>query len=271
MVTKLAAIPGRNANVPRDEEFDETAVMVTEQIQQVAPSVFPDNPTREVEESFNVPTGNSQGVHSHITSTSGARNLEGNNGVHNGCNPGSVRSMVSHATIRPVLLLVLAASVVLFGTGLQQGSSIAMAIVLVVSIMTVLELASTSLGERVSELMTNLMRRMLSLSDDPQKRTFELMKVLGFKESEMKPFASALGIETIAGLTGIGKEEWFESANNTKLGDFRSKRLWLGLCAFRPYYDTFGEQKALDGKRVQYCIPTNLAFQSTMARVIIKL
>ena len=29
-------------------------------------------------------------------------------------------------------------------------------------------------------------------------------------------------------------------------------RLWLGLCAFRPYYDTFGEQKALDGKRVQY-------------------
>ena len=155
------------------------------------------------------------------------------NGVHNGCNPGSVRSMVSHATIRPVLLLVLAASVVLFGTGLQQGSSIAMAIVLVVSIMTVLALTSTSLGERVSELMTNLMRRMLSLSDDPQKRTFELMKVLGFKESEMKPFASALGIETIAGLTGISKEEWFESASNAKLGEFRSKRLWLGLCAFR--------------------------------------
>ena len=59
MVIKLAAIPGRNTNVPRDEEFDETAVMVTEHIQQVAPSVFPDNPTREVEGSFNVPTGNS--------------------------------------------------------------------------------------------------------------------------------------------------------------------------------------------------------------------
>ena len=42
----------------------------------------------------------------------------------------------------------------------------------------------------------------------------------------MKPFASALGIETIAGLTGIGKEEWFESASNAKLVEFRSKQLW---------------------------------------------
>ena len=115
-----------------------------------------------------------------------------------------------------------------------------------------LALTSTSLGERVSELMTNFMWRMLSLADDLQKKTFELMKVLGFKESEMKPFAYALGIEIIAGLTGISKEECFESASNAKIGEFHSKQLWLGLCAFRPYYDTFGEQKALGGKRVHY-------------------
>ena len=81
----------------------------------------------------------------------------------------------------PVLLLVLAASVVLYRTGSQQGSSITMAIILVVSIMTVLTLTSTSLGEMVSKLITNLMR-MLSFADDPQKRTFELMEVLDFKE-----------------------------------------------------------------------------------------
>ena len=115
MVMKVEAIPGCNANVLRDEEFDEITVMVTEQIQQVAPSVFPDNPTREVQESFNVPIGISQGLKA---STSGAHNLERNNRIHNELNLGSVRSTVSHATIRPVLLLVFATSVVLFGTRL---------------------------------------------------------------------------------------------------------------------------------------------------------
>ena len=147
MVMILEMNPGRNANGPGNE-FDETAEVTEHLTQDVAPFVSPDNPTREVEEEFNDANGNSQGVHSHITSTSGAHNLERENGVSNNTNPRSVRSTVSHATNRAVLSLALASSsVVLLGTGLHQGSSVVFSLGSAVSIMTIISTSVQGVGK----------------------------------------------------------------------------------------------------------------------------
>lgn len=248
MVMILELNPGRNANGPGNE-FDETAEVTEHLMQEVAPFVSPDIPTREVEEEFNDANGNFQGVRSHITSTSGARNLEREEGVSNDTNPRSVRSTGSHATNRSVLSLALAASsVVLLGTGLHQGSSVVFSLGSAVSIMTIISSTSVSLGEKVSQMMNSL-ARMLSFADDPQRRTSDLMKVLGFRDNEINPFMECICIESIAGFTGIEEAEWFEAACEVKISELRCKRLWLGLCAFRRYYETFERRKGLGGNK----------------------
>jgi hypothetical protein len=316
MVMTLEAIPGRNANVPRDEEFDETAE-VTEQIQQVAPSVFPDNPTREVtQRGDDDATGNSQGVQSHIASTSGARNLEGNNGIHNERNPGSVRSTVvrsmvphtspefptrevaqrgaddatgnsqgvqHHITLNQgtrnlerrsavsrespsnnprsiestgsdatnhyvTTTAILALSVAFLGVGLQLDNSI-VSMASAVSILTALTWAS--FGELCSNML-NSFGRMLSYADEPKKRFSDLLEILGFTQSEVDSFIDIVCIETIDGIGGLQEDECMDAFKRLLIGDFRARRLSLGLCAFQQYYTTFVKEKVINGQSVGY-------------------
>ena len=89
MLTINELIPGRNANVPRDDEVLNETMRVTEPlVQGVAPFISPENPTREVaQRGASIATGISQGVQRLITSTEGARNLERRNGGSNSANP----------------------------------------------------------------------------------------------------------------------------------------------------------------------------------------
>ena len=61
MLTINEAIPGHNANVPREDEVLDETMRVTEPlVQGVAPFVSPENPTREIaQRGANVATGNS--------------------------------------------------------------------------------------------------------------------------------------------------------------------------------------------------------------------
>ena len=250
MLTINEAVPGRNANVPRDEELDETMRVTEPMVQGVAPFVSPENPTREVaQRGANIATGNSQGVQSHVASTEGARNSERENGVSNSANPRSIESTGSIATNHSVATSVLlAVSVVTLGAGIQLESSF-VSMASAVSIMTALSWAS--LGEVCSNMLSSF-GRMLSYADEPRKRLSDLLKILGFKESEVDPFIELVGIETIAGIIGLQKEECMEALRILLIGDFRARRLSLGLCAFKQYYATFVKEKDINGKRVVF-------------------
>ena len=206
MLTINKAIPGRNANVPRDDEVLDETMRVTEPlVQGVTPFVSPENPMREVaQRGAKIATGNSQGVQSHIASTEGARNLERGNGVSNSANPRSIESTGSIATNHSVATsVILAVSVITLGAGIQLESSF-VSVASAVSIMTALSWAS--LGELCSNMLSSF-GRMLSYADEPRKRLSDVLKILGFKESEMDPFIELVGIETITGIIGLQKEE----------------------------------------------------------------
>ena len=185
-------------------------------------------------------------MQSHIASTESARNLERGNGVSNSTNLQSIESTGSNATNHSVTTSVLLAVLVatLAGAGIQLESSF-VSVASAVSIMTALSYAS--LGEVCSNMLSSF-GRMLSYADEPRKRLSDVLKILGFKESESDPCIELVGIETIAGIIGLQKEECMEALKNLLIGDFHARHLSLGLCAFKQYYATFVKEKVINGK-----------------------
>ena len=94
--------------------------------------------------------------------------------------------------------------------------------------------------------------RMPSYADEPRKRLSDLLKILGFKESEMYPFIELVGVETIADIVRLQKEECMDAFKKFLIGDFCARRLSLALCAFKQYYATFVKEKVINGKRVVF-------------------
>ena len=251
MMMSNKAIPGRNANVPRNEEVFNKTMRVTEPlVEGVTPFVSPENPTREVaQRGANVATGNSQGVQSHLASTEGAHNLESGYGVGNGANLRSIKSMGCNAMNHSVATMLLrAVSVATLGAGIQL-EYLFVSVASAVSIMTTLSWAN--LGEVYSNMLSSF-GRMLSYADEPRKRLSILLKILGFKESVLNPFIELVGIESIAGIIGLQKEEYMDASKKLNIGDFCARRLSVGLCAFKQYYAIFVREKVINGKRVVF-------------------
>jgi len=77
---------------------------------------------------------------------------------------------------------------------------------------------------------------------DPSQEYPHVMKIIGFREKEVKELEELLYIDSISTLLLITENEWKVASNDVL--DARAMKLWEGIQAFKGYFESFTKKES---------------------------